>query len=64
MRNFTGKSKQMQAVNRTHKKTKKKRKKLKETKHTQQNEISDGEPIAICTMKRHHSSFSYAIKKE
>ena len=62
MRNFTEKSKQMEAVNRTHKKTKKKKKKLKETKHTQQNEISDGVPIAICTTKRHHSLFSYATK--
>ena len=28
------------------------------------NEITDGEPIAIRSTKRHHLSFSYAIKRE
>ena len=29
--------------------------------HIEQNEISDGEPIAISNKKGHHSSFSYEI---
>ena len=46
------------ASNRTYKKTKKKEKNRK--KRNTRNKISDGEPIAICTTKRH---VSYAKKK-
>ena len=52
------------ASNRTRKKKLRKKKIIERSETHAINEIRDGEPIATCTTKRQHSSFSYAIKRE